>query len=216
MVAKKSKKLPEGVGKRIIETLQNQELDTNFDEELGSETNENIEVLKEVSLKDVLEEISEEEILEETSEIETEAEIEEIKEVEKVEYSEPKVSAAPHIESYQPQEVYEQKEYTGFGVSDIDTLLTLISQLPSGVTKQTGALIIRQTMEAMGISMNKVLGDAQTVQEDLEHSIRNNVNVIEEYRTKIKILEQEIQKFRKKSHELEDVISLFILSGDKR
>mgnify|MGYP000610132252 CR=1 FL=1 len=100
-------------------------------------------------------------------------------------------------------------------ISDIDTLLNLISQLPSGVTKQTGALINRQTMEAMGISMNNVLSNAQSVQEDLEHNGRNNINVIEEYRTKIKILEQEIQKFRKKSHELEDIISLFILSEDK-
>lgn len=101
-------------------------------------------------------------------------------------------------------------------ISDVDTLLDLISRLPSGVTKQTGALIIRQTMEAMGIPMNRVLANAQSSQEELENNIRNNVNIIEEYRTKIKILEQEIQKFRKKAHELEDIISLFILSEEKR
>lgn len=119
---------------------------------------------------------------------------------------------------YEPveEEVIEKYQASQGPVSDIDTLLNLISHLPSGVTKQTGALIIRQTMEAMGISMNNVLANAQSVQEGLENSIRNNVNVIEEYRTKIKILEQEIQKFRKKAHELEDIISLFILSEDKK
>lgn len=101
-------------------------------------------------------------------------------------------------------------------MSDIDTLLALISRLPNGVTKQTGAIIIRQTMEAMGISMNNVLSNAQSVQEELENSVRNNINVIEEYRTKIQILEKEIQKFKKKAHELEDIISLFILSEEKK
>ncbi len=67
-------------------------------------------------------------------------------------------------------------------------------------------------MEAMGIPMNKVLGNAQMAQEELEQSIRNNINVIEEYRAKIKNLDNEIQQFRKKAHDLEDIISLFILS----
>ena len=64
--------------------------------------------------------------------------------------------------------------------------------------------------------MNKVARQRSIFQEELENNIRNNVNIIEEYRTNIKILEQEIQKFRKKAHELEDIISLFILSEEKR
>lgn len=100
--------------------------------------------------------------------------------------------------------------------SSIDTLVDLVTKLPPGVTKQTGAQIIRHTMEAMGIPMNKVLGNAQMAQEELEQSIRNNINVIEEYRAKIKNLDNEIQQFRKKAHDLEDIISLFILSENSK
>ena len=100
--------------------------------------------------------------------------------------------------------------------SNIDTLVELVSKLPPGVTKQTGAQIIRSTMEAAGISMNKVLANAQMVQEELEQGIKNNINVIEDYRLKIKTLDSEIQQFRKKAHDLEDIISLFILSDNKK
>ncbi|MFH0703141.1 MAG: hypothetical protein V2B14_06365 [bacterium] len=96
--------------------------------------------------------------------------------------------------------------------TNVSVLIRLINQLPSGVTRHTGAQIIRQTMEAMGISMNKVLTEAQQVQDEIEHSIRDNMNTIEEYKNNIKILEKEVQKRRKKADELEDVISLFILS----
>ncbi len=184
MVAEKTKKMPRGVGKRIIETLKNKENAPEIEEIVDIEPGEKIEPVED-----------NEKIEEEGVEV-----AENIKALEKELECEPEVNAA---ESANPRG------------SDIDTLLHLISRLPSGVTKQTGALIIRQTMEAMGISMNNVLSNAQSVQEELENNIRDNVNVIEEYRTKIKILEQEIQKFRKKAHELEDIISLFILSEDK-
>ena len=49
-------------------------------------------------------------------------------------------------------------------------LKKLIAKLPSGVTRQTGAQIIKQTMEALGISMKSVLQDAQQVQENLKVS----------------------------------------------
>ena len=63
------------------------------------------------------------------------------------------------------------------GSSNIDTLVDLVTKLPPGVTKQTGAQIIRHTMEAMGIPMNQVLAKAQMAQEDLEQGIKNNINV---------------------------------------
>ena len=194
VVAEKTKKMPKGVGKRIIETLKNKGTDTENNEAIENELEENIDSASQI-----------EEVESITEEYYTKKQ-EEIKEESVQEYEEPSTisyTCTPKIQN-------------NTTMSDIDTLLTLISQLPSGVTKHTGALIIRQTLEAMGIPMNNVLSNAQSAQEGLENSIRNNVNSIEEYRTKIKILEQDIQKFRKKSHELEDVISLFILSEDKK
>ena len=102
------------------------------------------------------------------------------------------------------------------GVSSIDTLIDLVTKLPPGVTKQTGAQIIRHTMEAMGIPMNQVLAKAQIAQEELEQGIKNDISIIEEHRTKIKILDNEIQLFKKKAHDLEDIISLFILSENNK
>jgi hypothetical protein len=100
--------------------------------------------------------------------------------------------------------------------NNIDILVDLVTKLPPGVTRQTGAQIIRHTMEAMGIPMNKVLANAQRAQEELEQNVKNNINVIEEYRSKIKNLDKEIQLFRKKAQDLEDIISLFILSENKK
>lgn len=117
-----------------------------------------------------------------------------------------------------PREYKEQKinNKESFGSSNIDTLVDLVTKLPPGVTKQTGAQIIRHTMEAMGIPMNQVLAKAQMAQEDLEQGMKNNINLIEEHRSKIKILDMEIQQFRKKAHDLEDIISLFILSDNNK
>lgn len=185
MVAEKTKRMPKGVGKRIVETLKTQEAKADFDETIEEEPEE-VEQLT----------------------VEVEEEAQEVEEFE----CEPVDEDGDDVVDNFTCATKNQRNSKG---SDIDTLLNLISSLPSGVTKQTGAVIIRQTMEAMGIPMNDVLSNAQSVQEGLENSIRDNVNVIEEYRTKIKILEQEIQKFRKKAHELEDIISLFILSDDK-
>ncbi|MDD3149987.1 MAG: hypothetical protein PHV68_04060 [Candidatus Gastranaerophilales bacterium] len=97
-------------------------------------------------------------------------------------------------------------------VPNVDVLTKLVSQLPPGVTRQTGAQIIRQTIEAMGISMNKVLSEAQIAQEGLGHSVRNNMNKIEEYRNNIRILESQVQNFKAQADKLEDLINLFILS----
>ena len=210
------KKLPKGMGKRIIETLKNQELETEYDEAGMPETEEEW-VIQSVDIAEETEQVvSEDDDQENDQEDNTKADS---KTVPAREYF-PEINYAPEApvqtEKQYYEESYQEKEKGNISISNIDTLLNLISQLPSGVTKQTGALIIRQTMEAMGISMNKVLSDAQSGQEGLENSIRNNVNVIEEYRTKIKLLEQEIHKFRKKAHDLEDIISLFILSDEKK
>ena len=94
--------------------------------------------------------------------------------------------------------------------SNIAVLRQLITKLPAGVTKQTGAMIIKQTMEALGISMKSVLQEAQQVQESLNNSTRECQASIIEYKKQIGILEKQAQKYQRQYAALNDVISLFI------
>lgn len=188
-------KLPEGVGKRIIEALK-----TNTEREFGDSSAYELQ--------------------------NNYADTSSFNHSQEPEYKDYTYSYEPKTQNYssfteeyaKPVEYREQK-ISNKDISDssnIDTLVELVTKLPPGVTKQTGAQIIRHTMEAMGIPMNHVLSKAQLVQEELEQGIRNNVNTIEEHRSKIKTLDHEIQQFRKKAHDLEDIISLFILSENKK
>ena len=94
--------------------------------------------------------------------------------------------------------------------SNIAVLKKLISQLPSGVSRHTGAQIIKQTMEALGISMKSVLQDAQQVQESLKVSARECQANIQEYKKQILNLEKQSQNYQKQYSALNDLISLFI------
>ena len=94
--------------------------------------------------------------------------------------------------------------------SNIAVLKKLISQLPSGVSRHTGAQIIKQTMEALGISMKSVLQDAQQVQESLKVSARECQGTIQEYKKQILALEKQSQNYQKQYSALNDLISLFI------
>ena len=94
--------------------------------------------------------------------------------------------------------------------SNITVLKKLISQLPSGVSRHTGAQIIKQTMEALGISMKSVLQDAQQVQEGLKTSARECQGTIQEYKKQILSLERQSQNYQKQYSALNDLISLFI------
>lgn len=94
--------------------------------------------------------------------------------------------------------------------SNVAVLKRLISQLPSGVSKHTGAMIIKQTMEALGIPMNTVLQEAQQVQENLNQSSRECQNSILEYKKQINILEAQSQKYQKQFAAVNDIISIFI------
>ena len=94
--------------------------------------------------------------------------------------------------------------------SNIVVLKKLISQLPSGVSRHTGAQIIKQTMEALGISMRSVLQDAQQVQENLKNSARECQSYIQEYKKQIVSLEKQSQNYQKQYAALNDLISLFI------
>lgn len=94
--------------------------------------------------------------------------------------------------------------------SNVAVLKQLISKLPAGVTKQTGALIIKQTMEALGISMKSVLQEAQQVQEGLNNSTRECQASIAEYKRQIGVLEKQAQKYQRQYAALNDIISLFV------
>ncbi len=121
-------------------------------------------------------------------------------------YSSQGLSTHPEM-SEADLEVY--GEYSG----NVKTLVQLVNDLPEGVTKQTGAQIIRLTMEAMGISMETVLSDAQSVQSQLLDAVRSNIKKIEEYKTVIRKLESEIRFHQGKANELSEIIDLFILSN---
>jgi len=98
--------------------------------------------------------------------------------------------------------------------ANVAVLKQLITQLPSGVTKQTGAQIIRQTMEALGISMKSVLHEAQQVQESINSSARECQANIMENKRQIVLLENQVQKYTRQSAALNDIISLFIQTGN--
>ena len=94
--------------------------------------------------------------------------------------------------------------------ANITVLKKLISQLPSGVSRHTGAHIIKQTLEALGISMKSVLQDSQQVQESLKVSARECQSSIQDYKKQIMSLEKQSQNYQKQYSALNDLISLFI------
>lgn len=125
-------------------------------------------------------------------------------------FTEPQVHpAAPQI-NIQPQQ-FISSDLDDFEIpSNVAVLKQLITKLPTGVTKQTGALIIKQTMEALGISMKSVLQEAQQVQEGLNNSSRECQASIMEYKKQIGILEKQAQKYQRQYAALNDIISLFV------
>ena len=96
--------------------------------------------------------------------------------------------------------------------ANVAVLKRLIMQLPQGVTKQTGAQIIRQTMEALGISMNSVLKEAQQGQDSLTSNAKACLSQIAEYKNNIKSLEKQVQDYKKQAVALNDLISLFVMT----
>lgn len=106
-------------------------------------------------------------------------------------------------------------DFEGFDLPpNVEVLRQLITKIPSNVSKQTGAQIIKQTMEALGISMKGVLQEAQQVQENLNTSARECQNNIAEYKRQISSLETQTQKLHRQYSMLNDIISLFIQAGN--
>ncbi len=98
--------------------------------------------------------------------------------------------------------------------NNINVLKRLIAQLPSGVPKQTGAQIIRQTIEALGIPMKSVLQDAQRAKDCLNSSIKDCTFTIQEYKANIRNLEKQSVSYQKQLAKLNDIIGLFVY-GEK-
>ena len=99
--------------------------------------------------------------------------------------------------------------------NNINVLKRLIAQLPTGVSKQTGAQIIRQTIEALGIPMKSVLQDAQRVKECLNSSIKDCSYTIQEYKSNIRNLEKQSLSYQKQLTKLNDIIGLFVYTDKK-
>ena len=188
--------LPEGVGKKIVEALKMQ-TDSSYDS--FSVFEEEPPTL-----------IAQEEETETTS----------LKEIED-DYS-INILETPQIEETTTKTIVEDtvsSQILQSPLNDIDdfelpanvaVLKQLITKLPSGVTKQTGAMIIRQTMEALGISMRSVLQEAQQVQESLNNSSRECQASIVEYKKQINLMEKQAQKYQRQYAILNDIISLFV------
>lgn len=98
--------------------------------------------------------------------------------------------------------------------TNVVKLNNLISSLPVGVTKQTGAVIIRQTLEAMGLPVNDVLKEAQAYQDQLNASNRECMVKIQECKTQIMQLESMVQVNQDNIQHVNDIVSLFI-NGEK-
>ena len=185
----------ESVGKKIVEALKKQAENMDMEETVDSSLFE--EQVEEVVSENIFE--AEENIFAEPQE---EASVsnffDDIEDDKEPIFSEPQATIIDN-----PIESFEMP-------ANIAVLKKLISQLPSGVSRHTGAQIIKQTMEALGISMKSVLQDAQQVQESLKVSARECQGTIQEYKKQILALEKQSQNYQKQYSALNDLISLFI------
>lgn len=191
--------MSESVGKKIVEALKKQA--ENYD--IAEDTSSNLfdEPVNEVSNNDMFASSNDDFFAEPVAKPAKSANFfDDVEETKEPLFSEPSVQT-PAIE---PMD-------TSFEMpSNIAVLKKLISQLPSGVSRHTGAQIIKQTMEALGISMKSVLQDAQQVQENLKVSARECQGTIQEYKKQILTLEKQSQSYQKQYSALNDLISLFI------
>lgn len=175
-------KITEGVGKKIVEALK-QQSDIEIQNVVENPAEENdFEMLNN-------------DIVEESPIIEDQT-----------------IYQAPPVMTFsQPVKENYASELDNFEIpSNVAVLKNLINQLPAGVSRQTGAQIIKQTMEALGISMKSVLQEAQQVQENLNNSAKDCQASIIEYKKQIGLLERQSQKYQRQSSALNDIISLFI------
>jgi len=224
-------RMTEGVGKKIVEALKMQndvEITPDAEEIPAIEVDEQPsfdepveepQPMMNFSEDDIVEnadeepEISEEELTDETDDFETTETFNPQPAIQNFESQfETQIEQPFNTTPIMPQPSMSMQNMTDdFEVpSNVAVLKQLISKLPAGVTKQTGAMIIKQTMEALGISMKSVLQEAQQVQEGLNNSTRECQASILEYKKQIGLLEKQAQKYQRQYAALNDIISLFI------
>ena len=185
----------ESVGKKIVEALKKQAESMDMQENIDTSLFE--EPVAEPAVADIF--ASNDNIFVEQAEQTSVGFFDDVEENKEPLFSEPQIQNV--VEN--PMDSFEMP-------SNISVLKKLISQLPSGVSRHTGAHIIKQTMEALGISMKSVLQDAQQVQESLKVSARECQGTIQEYKKQILVLEKQSQNYQKQYSALNDLISLFI------
>ena len=190
----------ESVGKKIVEALKKQAENIETPNENVFEINNSTTINQEDTFS-----ASEKDIFAESDSVVKPQKtaknfFDDIEETSEPFYAEPQTTSVPLTET---AEAFEMP-------ANIAVLKKLISQLPSGVSRHTGAQIIKQTMEALGISMKSVLQDAQQVQEGLKVSARECQASIQEYKKQILALEKQSQTYQKQYSSLNDLISLFI------
>ena len=175
--------------------------------------NEELELTEDVEFEDVVVEETEdvEETFEENDEEDLMESFEEVSDVNKFDSSMKPSSDFESVMADETHAVVENLRSYEFEVpNNVAVLKKLIAKLPSGVTRQTGAQIIKQTMEALGISMKSVLQEAQQLQEQLSTSTKECQATISEYKRQIVTLEEQAQSYKKQYNNLNDLVSLFI------
>lgn len=221
-----NKKLSDGVGKKIVEALKKQsEIEINpmaansevqEDELTDSFDSEDTNTQESFNQSDFLNNLPSDDYLENLANNENDTFADDESTI-SFDEDPAKTANQPFINSQpQPRVVTDNfiKELDTFEIpSNIAVLKKLISQLPSGVTRHTGAQIIKQTMEALGISMKSVLQEAQQVQEGLSNSAKECHSTIQEYKKQILLLEKQAQNHQRQYTALNELISLFIQTG---
>lgn len=193
--------LPKNMGKKIVDALKQQDFEESTELNLDNEAD--LENMDDISLDDLSEEANEPSFDLGANAKEYQP-VFSVNEAEKSDTSDMKLS----IDNEEDVEEFEMP-------NNINVLKRLISQLPTGVPRQTGAQIIRQTIEALGIPMKTVLQDAQRVRDCLNSSIKDCNYTIQEYKNNIRTLEKQAASYQKQLNKLNDIIGLFVY-GDKK
>ena len=200
--------MSEGVGKRIVDALKKQsEVEIVTPQPSNVIEQENVDIVEEVDLEQTAESNNFSENLIEETTIATEPL-----------FSEPSFMTQPISQPTfntlgAQASMYSNlsTDFSGLEVpANVAILKQLITQLPGGVSRQAGALVIKQTMEALGISMKSVLQEAQQLQENISLSARECQNNILECKKQINNLEVQVQKYQKQATALNEIISLFV------
>lgn len=228
--------LPEGVGKKIVEALKRQaEADitpleennnniisnslplTNIEDVEEVDYSQNNEIMQEVDNDEIIEEETPSMPINTPNNTKDEIQINQTPVIQEkqIHTETPSFNFKEPIQRKEPVRKINIASTSINIPSNVAVLKNLIATLPVGVTKQTGAQIIRQTLEAMGIPMNSVLKEAQEVQEELNSSTRECMLKIQEYKTNILQLEQSVQEYQRNITQINDLVSLFLLTDKK-